>query len=96
LRTSTLERQTAKAKKDTAEAQAQLAQFKAPRTMTEAQARHFIGEASKYSGTQADTWVIGDTPEPTGIGQIIFRLLDISGWKIASWNLTGGGAAVAP
>ena len=42
------------------EAQAQLAQFKAPRTMTEAQARHFIGEVSKYSGTQADIWIIGD------------------------------------
>ena len=76
------------------EAQAQLAQFKAPRTMTEAQARHFIEEASKYSGMQADIWIIGDTPEPIGIGQIIFRLLEISGWKTASWNWTGGGAVM--
>jgi hypothetical protein len=74
------------------EAQAQLAQFKAPRTMTEVQARHFVEKASKYSGTQADIWIIGDTPEPTGIGQIIFRLLEISGWKTTSWNWTGGGA----
>lgn len=76
------------------EAQAQLAQFKAPRTMTEAQARHFIEDASKYSGTQADIWIIGDTPEPIGIGQIIFRFLEISGWKTASWNWTGGGAVM--
>jgi hypothetical protein len=55
--------------------------------MTEVQARHFVEKASKYSGTQADIWTIGDTPEPTGIGQIIFRLLEISGWKTASWNL---------
>src|ERR1700730_3960101 len=74
------------------EAQAQLAQFKAPRTMTEAQARHFIEEASKYSGTQVDIWIIGDTPESTGIGQIILKLLETSGWETASWRWAGGGA----
>ncbi len=61
--------------------------------MTEAQARHFVEGASKYSGTQADIWTIGDTPESTGIGQIILKLLETSGWKTASWNWTGGGAA---
>jgi hypothetical protein len=76
------------------EAELALERFKAPRIMTEAQARHFIEEASKYSGTQADIWIIGDTPEPIGIGQIIFRLLEISGWKTVSWNWAGGGAVM--
>jgi hypothetical protein len=58
--------------------------------MTEAQALHFVEEASKYSGTQVDLWVIGDTPEPTGIGQIILKILEASGWKTAAWNWTGG------
>jgi hypothetical protein len=60
------------------EAQAQLAQLKAPRTMTEVQARHFVEKASKYSGTQADIWIIGDTPEPTGSGKLFLDL-----WKLA-------------
>ena len=77
------------------EAQAQLAQFKAPRTVTEAQALRFIEEATKYSGTQADIWIIGDTPEPTGIAQIILKLLETSLMEMdrrgnREWNSSPG------
>ncbi len=98
-RTSALELQTAQANSRASEAnqkakEAELAleRFKAPRTIIEAQAFNFVKEASKYSGARADVWIIGDNPEPIGIGQIILVLLEKAGWTTAYWNWTGAGA----
>lgn len=78
------DKQIAEANARALEAQAELARFKAPRS---------ILALSKFAGTDAAIYVLGEGPEPNGLAASIGDVLTQSHWTILSWNWSGAGAA---
>jgi hypothetical protein len=75
------------------EAQAELARFKSPRMISDSDKRRMISSLSKFSGTDAAIYVLGDGPEPNGLAASISDMLTQSHWQVLSWNWSGAGAA---
>jgi hypothetical protein len=98
--TATLEKDTANARRGIVEAnaraleaQAELARFKAPRSIAEADKPTLISALSKFAGTKVAIYVLGDGPEPNSLGASINGVLTQSRWDSLTWNWSGAGAA---
>lgn len=97
--TAALEKDTANARKGIVEAnaraleaQAELARFKAPRSIAEADKAAMISLLSKFAGTKVAIYILGDGPEPNGLGRAINDVLTQSQWVPLIWNWSGAGA----
>jgi hypothetical protein len=98
--TAALEKDTANARKGIVEAnaraleaQAELARFKAPRSISEADKPAIISALSNFAGTKVAIYILGDGPEPNDLGAAISGVLTQSRWVPLSWNWSGAGAA---
>jgi hypothetical protein len=74
-----------------AEAQLALEKFKEPRLILDADKPRLISLWSEFAGTNAAIYVLGEGPEPTGIGLAIKALLTQSRWSANLWTWSGIG-----
>jgi hypothetical protein len=75
------------------EAQAELARLKAPRSISDSDMARLISALSKFAGTNAAIYVLGEGPEPNSLAASISDVLTQSHWEVLSWNWSGAGAA---
>jgi hypothetical protein len=76
------------------QAQAELERFKATRLISESDKPGMIAALSKFAGTTAAIYILGEGPEPQAFAASIRELLERSQWSALSWNWSGvGGAA---
>jgi hypothetical protein len=91
--TAALEKGTADANARALEAQAQLARFKAPRSIDQSAKAGMIGTLQPFAGQEVALYILGDGPEPNGLAASIIDVLNLSRWKPLSWQWAGAGAA---
>ena len=87
-----LRKDTAEANARAAEAQLALEKFKKPRSIAPGDAPRFVAEVSKIAGTDAAVYIIGEGPEPNGLGSALTLLLKQARWNVFTWVWTGAGA----
>jgi hypothetical protein len=75
------------------EAQAELARFRAPRSISATDRPKLVSALSAYAGTNAAVYILGDGPEPNGLALSILGMLREAHWEVLPWNWTGAGAA---
>ena len=75
------------------QAQAELARFKAPRSLPDSDKSRLIALWSEFAGTNAAVYILGEGPEPAILGLSIKDILTQSRWSVDTWTWTGAGAA---
>jgi hypothetical protein len=76
-----------------AEAQLALEKFKTPRSIPQADIPRLIRLLLGHAGMEAAIYILGEGPEPNGLGGSITNLLNQSNWKALSWVWSGAGSA---
>jgi hypothetical protein len=78
-----------------AQAEIKLEQIRAPRRVAGGDIPTFVSALSGYAGTKIDIMVLGEGPEPNGLGQQLADLLFSTppGWVGLKFPWTGGGSA---
>lgn len=76
------------------EAQLALERYKAPRSIEENNKALIVQVLSKFSGTKAAIYILGEGPEPNNLGRNIGTILNESKWDALDWNWVGAGSAV--
>jgi hypothetical protein len=90
---ATAEARAAEAHAGALQAQAELARFKAPRSISEFDKPNVIDALSKFGGTIAAIYIVGEGPEPSSLATSISDVLTQSHWDVLQRNWVGVGAA---
>ena len=93
-RTTVLEKGVADANARADEAQLALERFKAPRTIANAEKPKMIAALTGPSPVKAAVYILGDGPEPNGLGASILDVLVRARWDALRWNWSGVGGIV--
>ena len=83
----------AQAEARAAEANLELAKFKAPRSLTGAQQKSLKDALKSFSNISIDVIRYGETPEIVQLSTALVLPLKEAGWNPRDWNVVGGGAA---
>jgi hypothetical protein len=86
--------EAARANESAAQANLALEKFKAPRSLTPAQAENLRSSLMPYAGISVDILKYGETLEITNLANQIEAALSGAGLHPRNWTVTGGGAAV--
>lgn len=72
------------------EAQAELAKFKAPRSMTPEQQMRIVGKLAGFKGTRFDMSVLASDPEAAIFLGQVSKTLQLAGWEWVEWAHPSG------
>jgi hypothetical protein len=93
-RAAQLEKGVAESNTRAAEAQLALERFKAPRVIPDTEKPKMIAALTKFAPIKAAVYVIGDGPDPIGLGGSITDVLVKSRWDALMWTWSGVGGVV--
>ena len=85
--------QAAQAHAKAAEAELALEQFKAPRTISDADAERMRENLRKFAGENLEIFMFGETTEITSLRTRVAGILQDAGWHVQSWAVVSGGSA---